>query len=249
MFPVKSKKTGLASLWIAVAMGVLPVTDPGLPFAGTALAGCTKHVAYQDAQIGSQQGARQRWITRALSATDWASGGFASEVLWVGTDDGQADKDWVEVGATKGWHGANVYRLYTAHGRSSLGIYDENDFGAAPALGTAVMFTVRNFNATVPNSYIAEVSWGASSYASMVWTGHGAGTVDFSGGLEATCHTSRIDRTHVSVNQFRSNGGTWISPSVGDLVNTGPPSAIAWCIRPISFRYWQNSGIPTNVCS
>jgi hypothetical protein len=238
----------------AIAINVMPVAGSALPLAGTASAAvCTteKHEAgWAATLLGSQQGAHQRWKTRKLAATDWNShGGFAAEVLWVGTGDEDPSVDWVEVGATQGWEGQNLYELYTAHGHQSGAIYDENHYATVPPLGTSVTFTARNYNSTVPNSYIAEVSW-SSGYGSMVWLGHVDGTIAWAGGSEATCRNNEVDRTYVSLNQYLSNGLTWITPAIGGLWTfNGAPAASAWCSQPVTFRYWQNSSIPTNVCS
>jgi hypothetical protein len=51
------------------------------------------------------KGAKARWKLASMNAADWDAvqyQGFAAEVLWVGTDNDQADVSWVEVGATHG---------------------------------------------------------------------------------------------------------------------------------------------------
>lgn len=245
------KRTGFLAVLVAAAISVIPAGGGPVPVARTALAaGCTKHLAYQDAQLlSAQKGGRERWITRTLSASDWAVGGFASEVLWVGTDNSQADTDWVEIGMTQGWQYTNTYQLYSAHGHNGGMIYDEAALASPPALGTTVTFTVRDYSPVVANSYIAEATWGSSFYRATWWSGHHVGTVDYSGGLEATCQTSQVDRTYVSLNQFQSNSGTYVTVGVGAQHNLpGTPSGIAWCSQPVTFRYWQNSAIPTGTC-
>jgi hypothetical protein len=215
-----------------------------------AAAACLKQLTYSDHVLTAAKGGRMRWINRTESASDWnvAPGGFAAEVLWVGTDGDQADTTWVEIGWTKGWELTNTYQLYNAHGMLGGDIFDEDAWQAPPPLGTTVTFTVRDYSSVIAHSYIAEATWGGSTYRGEWWTGHDGPTVDTSGGLEATCGTSRVDRTYVSLNQYQSNAGTWTNVTQGTLHDLASVGGTAWCVSPRTFRYWLNSQIDQTLC-
>jgi hypothetical protein len=214
-----------------------------------ALAACTKQLAYQDAvPQATADGASETWKVRTLAATDTAGGGFAAEVLWVGTNGQQADTQWVEVGATDGWEGQNVTVFYSAHGIGQ--VFDEQMYTVpTPVVGTQYTFKVESYS-SLPNSYIAWVEWGGTHHAGIYWTGHAPNTVDFSGGLESTCDTSRIDRTYVSSTMFRNKATqAYVSINNGTLVDQSSAGGIAWCTQPTKFRYYLHSAIDQTVCS
>jgi hypothetical protein len=215
-----------------------------------AAAACTKQLTFTDHVLSGAKGGRMRWITRTETATDWnvSPGGFAAEVLWVGTDGDQADGTWVEIGWTKGWELTNTYQLYSASGFLGGNVFDEDYFASPPALGTTVTFTVRDYSSVIADSYIAEATWGTQSYRGEWWDGHGGPTVDTSGGLEATCGTSRVDRTYVSLNQYQTGGGTWTNVTQGTLHDQASVGGTAWCVSPRTFRYWLNSQIDQTLC-
>jgi hypothetical protein len=100
----------------------------------------SKQLAYQDASPQqAATGARLKWKARRLFAQDWAVRGFAAEVLWVGTDNKQADDAWVEVGVSHGFGGADVFRFYTAH-MTDAGNYEERTYATIfPQIGTRPM--------------------------------------------------------------------------------------------------------------
>jgi hypothetical protein len=209
---------------------------------------CVKQLAYWDGVPQySADGGRMYWIARTLSATDWAAGGFASEVLWVGTDNDQADTSWVEVGATHGWQGQSLYVFYTARALNGGGYAEYRFLSQTPVVGQAYTFSV--FRATTPGIYSAQI-YSGSVTSTRSWSGHNLYTVNYSGGLEATCNNSRVDRTYVSLNNFRRNSnGLWYTPSNGTLVDSATVGGIAWCTSPKWFRYYLNSQIPINVCA
>ncbi len=209
---------------------------------------CTKQLAYQDAvpQV-TADGARETWTIRTLSATDTAAGGFASEVLWVGTNGQGADSTWVEVGVTDGWEGSNVTTFYSAHGTPST--YDELDFfGYTPVVGQTWTFTVRDYTNVISGAYVAEITRG-SSYEATWWNGHSPNTSDLSGGLESTCNNSRIDKTYVSNIWYRNKATkAYALINNGSLVDQSSEGGIAWCTSPTKFRYYLHSSTGTTLC-
>lgn len=231
------------SLVASLLMGWLGMASP-------VAAACDKQLTYSDhtPQAGSN-GARMTWLARITNAPDYASGGFASQVLWVGTNGDQADDSWVEVGVTHGFAGANVWTFYSARAINSAS-YDEYRYTTmTPAVGVAYRFIGRSGT----NGYwgeIQRVSTGAT--ISKFWSGNATPTVNYSGGLEATCNTGRVDRTYVSVNQFRrSSDGVYVNIDNGTLTDltTDPDAGTAWCAQPTRFRYWLNSSIDPTLCS
>lgn len=193
------------------------------------------------------KGAHERWAIRTLSASDRATGGFASEVVWVGTDNQQADTRWVEVGVTHGWQGQNLFTFYTAH--QSAGGYGEHLIPGAPAPQVDFAWTFAAYW-TASGIYRAEITQNGSVYHSYAWSTHNPSTVDYSGGLESTCGTSRVDRTYVTVNQFyRSSDLTWVSTNNGTLSDQASVGGIGWCSIPLRFRYFLNSVLNPTICA
>jgi hypothetical protein len=144
------------------------------------------------------------WKFRSLNATDWDAWyeGFASQVLWVGTT-GQSviavNGDFVEVGATNGWQGQDLTTFYSAEVDND--IYQEARLVGAGALDTGTQYTFRVVN-DGGGLYRAQVD-GPSSSGSVVWGGHYPYSIDYAGGLEATCHNNKVNATYVSNNKFR----------------------------------------------
>lgn len=201
---------------------------------------CTKVEAWTDhVPQSAASGAKMYWTLRTLVAGDWAARGFAAEVLWVGTNSQQADTTWVEVGATKGWQGLNQYDFYSANAINGGG-YAEAKFVMAPSLGSLAYF--RGYK-TAANIYRTEVTQGSTT-ESIAWGGHAGDTVNYSGGLESTCQTNRVDRTYVSENSFlRKSDGLWINISNGVIGRQDPGTFLGWCVQPRTFRYFLNNAI------
>jgi hypothetical protein len=125
---------GALLLSAAVSLGVLLPTANPSPVLGA----CVKQLTWSD-HVPQQaaEGARMKWLGRVTHATDWAAGGFASQVLWVGTNGKQADDEWVEVGLTHGFQGINDWTFYTAR-LSATGGYDEARYTSRdPGVGVA----------------------------------------------------------------------------------------------------------------
>jgi hypothetical protein len=84
--------------------------------------------------------------------------------------------------------------------------------------------------------------------SSKYWTGHSVYTVEIAAGSEATCGTSRIDRTLLSKPQTRYDfSGVWVDVTSGTLY-PDPPADIKWCNQPTQYRYYMNSQIHINTC-
>lgn len=240
-----------------VAIAALLAT-PVLPGTGTTVLAeaCngTNNLAYTDHFPSFvADGGRMTWRARNLFANDWLPGGFAAQVLWVGTNDVHSAPSftWVEVGLTHGWQGQNLYTGYSAHGIN--GSYDEFKMGLAGlTIGSQWRFTVEQSGA---NSYTAKIYNFAGTTWSKLYNGHTLGTVSISGGLESFCgnQNNRIDRTNVT-NVFlrRDSDGAYIGSTNGAFGTVGavndPDGGIAWCNQPWAFRYWMNSQIATNIC-
>jgi hypothetical protein len=203
-----------------------------------------------DASV-SYNGAHASWELRTLGAPDYADGGHANTTLWLGTN-GNIANTWVEVGATKGWKGANLYRFYAAHRYLSGGTYYYSDYligGVLPVIGHEAKFEV----ATSGTSYVARVTDTTTGSTDAYFFGNHAGPQDeWNVGAEYTCPTqSRIDKTYVYLNAYRrASDGAWLSASSGSLVKSGNSgTGMAWCISPVTFRFWVHSGIPTSGCT
>lgn len=203
----------------------------------------TDHVPQQTAD-----GARMWWRYRRLEADDWNAWyeGFASQVLWVGTNGQQADDVFVEVGITHGYKGQNIRTAYSAH-RSSSGTYVEARFNFSLILDKNYRFTVEP--SSLPDRYNAKI-WDGSSTYTLGWNGHTAPVVNYSGGPEATCHTSQINRTYVSVNNYRRlSDGSFLQINNGTLVTFPLGASLFWCDQPVTFRYYLNPSNSPNDCA
>lgn len=224
-----------------VAASALSVTGP-LPTFGA----CVKQLAYADHHPQTAaDGARARWVARTLSATDWAVGGFASEVIWVGTDNAEADIRWVEVGITHGFAGVNVYTFYTAR-RNGAGYNEARWNTLFPSVGSSYLFTVTPGNA---GRYRAHITLPNSVVTFHEWSGHNPNTVNYSGGLEATCNNSRVDRVYVSSHHYRDKAtAAWRAINNGGLVDQSSEGGIAWCLNPQTYRYFLHSQRDPTLC-
>jgi hypothetical protein len=108
---------------------------------------------------------------------------------------------------------------------------------------------VKKSTSTAYSAYINNIAQAWT--ISILWSGHATPTVDFSGGLEATCNDSRVDRTYVSVSQFlRSSDAAWVNVNNGTLHDQAgdPDGGTAWCAQPTRFRYYLNSQIDKTLC-
>ena len=209
----------------------------------TALAACVKKeaVAFWSPPVAAK-GARAVWVVQSMHADDWASGGFAAEVIWVGTDFDPPETSWVEIGATQGWEGFNQFKYYTARERDgNPATYLEFAFAKVPVVGATGTF--KGYQ-TVAGSYRGEVS--VSNLAeSHLWSGHNPNTIQYAAGLEATCGTNRVNTTFVSTTAYlRSSDGAWASPNSTDgILIMDAPAFAGWCTSPYTFRYRINSTI------
>jgi len=207
-------------------------------------AACSKEEAGADAGTSvNADGAKMAWKARALTATDWASQGFAAQVMWVGTNNTEETLRWVEAGITRGWQGTNVLTAYTAHGDliHNPPIYAEHKW-VTPSITLGNTYTFAGFYNTT-NTYRTTVNGNVNSWD---WSGHTSGTSSWSGGSESTCGPpSVVSNTFVSLNQYRrASDHVYVNTSVGSLFDVSPNGSSAWCIAPRTFRYWMNDNTP-----
>lgn len=185
-------------------------------------------------------GAKMVWKARPLSASDWASNGFASEVMWVGTDGQDPSVTWVEAGATHGWKGSPDLTFYTAHGDYSVNPHIYNDWEwTTPTVVLGTTYTFTGF-ADATGQYRTTVN--APNGNSHDWPGHNPNTVYWTGGSESTCGApSVISRTFVSVDQYRRKSDhVYVNAPSGSLFDVDADGGSAWCTSPVTFRYWMN---------
>lgn len=238
LIEMRIAQVALASLIAASAFN--------LADAATAAAACTEQLAYADHHPQTAaDGARGRWVARLVSATDWAVGGFASEVLWVGTDNAEADVRWVEVGITHGFAGTNVYTFYTAR-RNATGYSEARWNTLFPSVGSSYLFTVTPGNI---GRYRAHITLPNGTVTFYEWSGHNPNTVDYSGGFEATCNSSRVDRVYVSSHHYRDKAtAAWRAINSGSLIDQSSDGGIAWCLNPQTYRYFLHSQRDPTLC-
>lgn len=77
-------------------------------------------------------------------------------------------------------------------------------------------------------------------------------TVSYAGGPEATCGTAQIDKTYVSVNQYRrASDNLYYNINNGTITDriSDPDGDLVWCSAPTRFRYYLNSAINPAPCS
>jgi hypothetical protein len=138
-----------------------------------------------------------------------------------------------------GRQGQNLFAFYTAH-QSAAG-YSEAKFATTPTDGIEGNFKV--YRSPTAGFYRAEITYlGNTNY--IAWSGHNPNTVDYSGGLEATCNTSRIDRTYINTNKYRDkNSGVYTTINNGVKVDLASDGTIDWCAQPVTFRYRLHSSL------
>ena len=192
------------------------------------------------------------WYARDLYGYDWDTGGFAAQVVWVGTDNALASDTWVEAGLTRGWEFTNNYYFYTATGIDYPNYYNETAFKAGPQPQIGVGYGFKIYDKGDGTNYRLEITDSSGTIHSYNWPNHHANTVEIIGGSEITyaCAPSQVDRTYVYRNRYRlKSSGTYYDTTRGTLWSDYSPLDIAWCSQPTTFRYWFNSSIPTGSCS
>jgi hypothetical protein len=235
-----------AALGAALAIMLSSVPIGPLTPAVARAAACPKVWATDvaNAQTTADGGAAT-WRLRTLSATDWATNGFAAQVLWVGTDSTAFGLGkWVEVGVTKGWAGQNLYTYYTANGNHVTGEYHESRITTiTPTVNTT--HTFRSVYLGSPSLWAAQIDSTSVSVSPF-----GPSTKWVEAGLESTCNQSRVDNTYVSAFQYRaSSDHTYKNFNNGDLLeNTQAPAKVAWCTTNVRFHYALNT-VRTYDCS
>jgi len=184
------------------------------------------------------------WKLATLDATDWSSSGFASEVLWVGTNSDPTHEYpnvWVEVGVTNGWEGQDVYTYYAVMGNDDYGEYAEGRITSiTPQVGTTHTFS--GYSIPGPSLYIVSVDT-----TTITFSPHAPNTMWVQGGLESTCDNSRVDNTYVSsVKYRRKSDAVWRNATQGTLgkIPANGVGVVAWCTSPTKFRYSLHSQIP-----
>ena len=197
-------------------------------------------------------GATMAWRYQTLHSPDWASGGFAAQVMWTGTDGQQSDITWVEAGITHGYNRQNIIRFYTAHGdrRVDPPIYAEATLtSAAPSIGTGYGFEIWAVSQTGTGTYRATVNNTLGSYN---WGGHLPNTVNYSGGYEArgiAACDAQVNATYNYRNRYRAKSdGIYRDINNGARTDASEQGTIGWCSSPITFRYWMHSSISSEVC-
>lgn len=227
------------ALVIASAIALLSTSGHAILAPLPVFATCAKEEAGDDAGTSvNADGARMTWVARALTGSDWSLGGFAAQVLWVGTNNSSPSVRWVEAGITQGWEGSNILTLYTAHGDTIAGTYAEHRW-STPSVSLGSSYTFAGFyNAT--NQYRTTVN--PPNGNSWDWSGHTSGTGEWAGGSESTCGPpSKVSKTYVSLNQYRrASDHVYVTTSVGSLFDLSPNGGSAWCSSPVTFRYWMN---------
>lgn len=230
------------ALAIIASVSLLVLSTPG-----TVLGACTKAVQYTDhTPQQSADGARMSWVYRTLNATDIPKLGYASQVMWVGTNGSDASSFFVEVGITHGWQGQNLRTAYTAHWPVGGG-YQEARFNFGLVLNATYQFTVQP--STLIGRYNSVISYGGSTWT-LGWNSHNPPVVNYSGGPEAKCNTSQINRTYVSVNRYRrASDGAFVTINNGTKTNFSNGAHLLWCSQPVTFRYYLNPSNSPNDCS
>ena len=107
--------------------------------------------SYQAPQLQPWQwpyGARTSWRIQQIDAVDWNSGGFASQVLWVGIDRAPAQEKWVEIGHTHGFATNNVRTFYTAWGDKTVTPVAYQTARILPGAEVPAVGSVRQFHVT-----------------------------------------------------------------------------------------------------
>jgi len=180
-----------------------------------------------------------------MTAPDAASGGFTAQLILAGTNFYDTSQDWVELGATQGWQGQNIYTYYTAQGSASGGYSEQRITAITPSYGTTHRFAA--FQRLGLPEYWASID--SNGYWS--WPGKSPNTVAYLGGHETTCgEQAKVNRTYVSENEFRRlSDGVWVSAANGQLNSPQGYGSIAWCSSPVTFRHWMRSDLDPSLCS
>lgn len=166
-------------------------------------------------------GMSARWDTRSYTAPDWATGGFASEVLWGWTRSAQTC--WAEIGYTHGWQGQNLRTIYYVDG-CPYTEYRVTAYSAGSA-GTRHVYTQQEATSTTYALYFDFNKVGTIS--ETPWTRFGEV------GLEATDRGATFPTTTVDAIQYRDAAcctGNWHSwpSSRSTTLEDRPPYDWTW---------------------
>lgn len=167
-------------------------------------------------------GGSARWDTQNYYATDWSSGGFASEVLWVFTR--SASTCWVETGYTHGWQGQNLRTLYWVDGCP----YSEHRITAysAGSVGSLHVYTIQEINSSTYTVYFDYNT--VSNTSEPNWTRYVAT------GLETTDYYATFPTTHEDAIQYRDSAcctGHWHYTTQNSYYEDRPPFDWTWTIN------------------
>jgi hypothetical protein len=202
-------------------------------------------------------GGRGEWVLRDMYARDWnrdpwghGTEGFTAQGLWVGTN-GQSSKHsnyFVEVGVTQGYDGKNVYTYYTAAIDGGGGFAEERITDITPTKGTLHRFSVFRRDPALGPGYWAAID----GIGYFLWEDNSGSSNDWSMGYEITCgEAARINRTNVSLNQFRRmSDGVWHDATSAEVESDAGSigGGFAWCSYPTNFRYYIRSELDPTVC-
>lgn len=171
-------------------------------------------------------GGSARWDTRSYTAPDWASGGFASEVIWVLTRSGdscpvEGGYAGVEEGYTHGWQGQNIRTLYWVDGCP----YTEYRITAysAGSVGSLHVYTIQQHTSTAYRVYF--------DYNYVAQASETPWTREVEVGLEATDQGATFPTTTDDALQYRDSGcctGHWHSWPNGYTYENRPPYDWTW---------------------
>jgi len=241
----------MVGLLAGPSASLIPFVGPATALA-TACPGVHFYASAYHTTSQSRDGGRAKWIYRPLDAPDWPDGygGFASEVIWVATDDDpDPGNTWVEVGITNGWQHQDITTFYTAHGLNGGATYDEARWTSmSPVLAHQYRMSAAAFGADHYQAVVEDLT--SSLNTTKSWPNHHPETVAMAAGSETTCSTSRVDRTYVTSPQFRTLGAfTWNIVTNGTLDWDPNVTFIAWCTQPTSYRYYQNPQNDPNTCA
>lgn len=220
-------------------------------------ADCFDQLAWTDhVPQAPANGATMAWRYQTLFSDKWSDGGFAAEVMWVGTDGALSDDLWVEAGITHGWQGQNIRRFYSARNNVANG-YDEAllSVTATPSVGTGYGFEVWAVSTSGSGTYRAIVN---NTLGSQNWDGHLPNTVQYSGGFESRgfrpdfgfdgCR-GQVNATAIYRNRYRAKSdGIYRDVNNGTRTDASDQGTNSWCTQPIYSRYWMHSTISGNVC-
>lgn len=198
------------------------------------------YAAARDFTSPANLGIRGFFFVHASTAYDYAAGGHINATLWEGTAGSTDLHSWVEVGATKGWHGTNQLTFYWADDRPDLPYAEHIINTPQAAANTWYWFKIQY---TGNSTWTVYINGDQPNNGGGVSTSNPANSRSMQAGLESTSECSNLGSQGspgISDNlSYYTSGGGWTG-SWGSTTTKYVPGAAAgeWVTQFEDWHFW-----------